>query len=108
VGVLLHRLDRHGATLAVIAVEQPVVGARPDLLEFVRQVERILNTAVHAHTSKRIVDVRSVACQHDSAMPESFRYLLMHLIQRTVRNPVRFGPQHYAVQYSLQRLVAEQ
>ena len=31
VGLLLHGLDRDGAALPVVAVEQPVVGAGPDL-----------------------------------------------------------------------------
>ena len=36
VGLLLHRLDRDRAPLPVVAVQQPVVGARPDLLRACR------------------------------------------------------------------------
>ena len=64
VGLLLHRLDRDGAALPVVAVEQAVVGAGPDLLELVRQVERVLDAAIHAHAAKRIVDVGGIAGQH--------------------------------------------
>ena len=91
-GLLLHRLDRDRAPLPVVAIEQPIVGARPDLRELVGQVEGVLDTAVHAHAAERIVDVGGVAGEQDAAVPKALRHPLMHVIERAMRDPVRLGP----------------
>ncbi len=70
VGLLLHRLDRHRAALPVVAVEQAIVGAGPDVLELVGQVEGVLDAAVHAHAAERVVDVGGIAGQQDAAVAE--------------------------------------
>jgi hypothetical protein len=64
-------LNRYGAALAVVAVEQPVIGACPDILEFIREVESILDTPVHAHATQRIVDMPSKGAFDTQEVPIS-------------------------------------
>ena len=105
VGLLLHRLDRNGAPLPVVAVEQAIVGAGIDPLELVRQVEGVLDAAVHAHAAERIVDMRCIAGKQHAPVPKAFRHPLVHVIDRAVRNVIRLGPRHNALQHALQVLV---
>ena len=108
VGLLLHRLDRDGAPLPVVAVEQAVVGAGPDRLELVGQIEGVLDAAVHAHAAERIVDMGGVAGEQHAAVPEALRHPLVHGIDRAVRDLVRLGPRHHALQHLLQVFVRQQ
>src|SRR5271156_807925 len=46
--------------------------AAPDLDQPFGEIYRIVNAAIHAHTAKRIVDMRGIADQENAVLTESF------------------------------------
>jgi hypothetical protein len=55
-----------------VTVEQPVIGASPDLGELVGEIDRIADAAVHPHPPERIVDVGGIAREQHAAKRNDF------------------------------------
>src|SRR5512144_70360 len=86
----LHVLDRGEAALTIVTVEKRVgIGAVPDLGELLGDVEAVLEAAVHAHPTDRIVDMGGIAGEDDTALPEASRDALVHIVHVAVYDLVR-------------------
>src|SRR6202042_2149591 len=62
--------------------------AAPDLDQALGQVHRIVNTAIHAHSAERVVDMRGIADQEGAAAAECFGDALMYAIEGSVSDLV--------------------
>src|SRR5688572_27770333 len=66
----LHLLDRGGAALAYVKLEQRLLGlAVPHPRELVGEVDRVVDAAIQAEAAERIVEVRRVAGEEHAAAP---------------------------------------
>ena len=75
--LLLHELDRHGAALEAVEIEQALGRARHYLEQLVAQIGRVLDAAVEAHAADRIVDMGGVAGEQHAALAEARRHPLV-------------------------------
>ena len=91
-GVPLDEINRDAAALAVVLLKQgdmvpPLPG---DAGQLVRQVERVMQAAVHAHAAQGIIDMGCVPGQRHAVPEIGFRYALVHPVQGAVPDPVIF------------------
>src|SRR5262252_9612861 len=78
-GLRLRVLQRDVTALALIAVEHLLADFPPqDLGELLRQIERVMNAAVHAHGADRAVHVRAIAGEDRASDAEFLRHPLVH------------------------------
>ena len=97
-------LDRDRSPLPDIEIEQAVIGATQDLNQLVGQVERIMNSAIHAHAAAGAVEMGRVSRQQDTARPIGFRYALMDAIGALMQNIVLRRRREDALQLRLHRV----
>src|SRR5215831_20270469 len=70
-GLRLRVLQRDVSALTLVAVEHLLADFPPqDLGELLRQVERVMNAAVHAHGADRAVHMRTIAGEDRASRPE--------------------------------------
>src|SRR5499433_3841391 len=78
-GLRLRVLQGDVPALALVAVEHLLPDFPPqDLGELLRQVERVMNAAVHPHGADRAVHVRAIAGQHRAPDSEFLRHPRVH------------------------------
>ena len=109
-GVPLDEINRDAAALAVVLLKQgdmilPLPG---DADQLVRQVERVMQAAVHAHAAQGIVDMGCVPGQRHAVPEIGFRYALVHPVQGAVPDPVIFISPVETLQAFLYMRIAEQ
>jgi hypothetical protein len=93
--VLLHVFERDVAPLPVIAIEFMRGGfSALNPCQPISQVERVVNTAVHAHAPQRIVDMGGIASQKRAASAEGLGHALVHPIERGVDDLIVAHPGH--------------
>src|SRR5205823_10422096 len=91
-GNRIHVLERYRPALALVALELSQRSlAAADRRELLRQIERIVDAAVHSHTAERIVEMRRVAGEKYASAPIGFGDALMHGVERAVRDLVAPG-----------------
>src|SRR5262245_26486023 len=66
--LLLDMFERHKPALPIVTCKLGRAAvSMPHLSQSRRQVDRVMNAAVHAHSTQRIVDVRSIAHQEGAS-----------------------------------------
>src|SRR5262245_16684950 len=81
-GLRLRVLQGDVTALALVAVEQVLLSfPAQDLDQLLRQVEGVVNAAVHAHGADRAVHVRGVAGEDRTATAEFRRHALVHDVE---------------------------
>src|SRR5580692_10075517 len=86
-GLRLHVIDLGLAALARIAVEHACLGtAEPNVGQFLGEIDRVVDAAVHAHAADRVVDVGAVAGEQHAAFVEGRGDALVHGIERVIGN----------------------
>jgi hypothetical protein len=88
-GVFLDGFQRHAPPLPVVEIELGLGRlAAPHRGELGREINCIVNAAVHTHAAERVVDVGGVANKERAAQSERLGHPLMHLVERDVVDPV--------------------
>src|SRR6185437_9014282 len=81
----LHIFDGSRAPLPVETIKQRVgIAAVRNVNELARQRDPVLESAVHAHTADRIIDVRRIAGEQNPAAAEAPGDPLMHVVHVAV------------------------
>ena len=86
---LVHILESDRATLPLVAVQLGFGNLfAQHAHQFFGQIEPVMDAAIHAHATERIVEVCGVACQKYAALAIGFGNALMHRIESAMRNLV--------------------
>src|SRR5919201_540395 len=87
--LLLDVFERHRPALAIVTFEIGIgLASVPDVDHARGQIDRVMDTAVHAHPSEGIVDMRGVAGEKNAPVLKCLRDPLVHLVKRRVRDLV--------------------
>src|SRR6516162_230231 len=99
---------RHRPSLAIIAREIVLrLSSVPGLDQARRQVDRVVDAAVHAHPAERIVDMRGVAGEKSASALKRFRHPLVHFIEGGMRDLVIGNAGDYRAHERLRKLPAQ-
>src|SRR5262249_49791189 len=83
----LNVINLRFAALPRVAIEQAHLGtAEPDLSEFFREVDGVMDAAVHTHAADRIVDMGTIANEQHATLVKGLSHTLMHRVKRIIGN----------------------
>ena len=69
------------ASLAIIKIKQAIARTTQDARELVGETNGVMYTKVHPHAAERIIDVRGIAREQDTAIAVVHRNTLMHRVK---------------------------
>src|SRR5262249_15774896 len=96
---------RHVTALPCIAIERSLAfGAVENADQGFRQIDRVMDAAVHAHGTDWAVDVGWVACKQDGALAEGRSHALSDNVGIIDDDFVGLGPRIEALQLALRHL----
>src|SRR5690606_32297310 len=83
-GLLLREGVRHCAALTVKLVEACVISAIYHINQSLAEIERIMDTAVHAKTAQRVIEVGRIADEEHTFVAERLGNALVNPVNRTM------------------------
>src|ERR1700730_6503450 len=88
-GLRLDVVDRHRSALAIVQAQKLVMSLLMiGHAELLSQINRVVNTAVHSHSTDGIIQVGRVTDEQQTAFPKPLGNPLMNAIDREIANLV--------------------